>query len=211
MLDAEYGIYSDGQSHIVRTQAYSLPEMLHEHVDLVSPTIYFGRAGRPLADTIANGKNDYLNNGGKTAIPAFPYETKGEIAYNGLCNSTNVTLACMARHYGYEGYGESILHEDEMCPDRDGYTQNQRLPTRIPLVLPDTWKSVRESCFDSLSTQLKRLLHRLEFRRLVTLPEPVCAKCSHRQLHCGIRKWWHQPSRLCVRISSFMCYLYQAD
>lgn len=108
MLDAEYGIYSDGQSHIVRTQAYSLPKMLHEHIDLVSPTIYFGRAGRPLADTIANGKNDYLNNDGKTAIPAFPYETKGEIAYNGLCNSTNVTLACMARHYGYEGYGRSI-------------------------------------------------------------------------------------------------------
>lgn len=107
MLQAEYGIYTDGQSHIVRTEAYSLPEMLHEHIDLVSPTIYFGRAGRPLADTIANGKNDYLNNDGKTAIPAFPYETKGEIAYGGLCNSTNVTLACMARHYGYEGYGEA--------------------------------------------------------------------------------------------------------
>lgn len=164
MLDAEYGIYSDGQSHIVRTQAYSLPEMLHEHIDLVSPTIYFGRAGRPLADTIANGKNDYLNNGGKTAVPAFPYETKGEIAYNGLCNSTNVTLACMAKHYGYEGYGELVLHEGgALCPDRNWSTQNQKLPTRTPLVSPDTWKSVRESRFDSSPTQLKSLYTDLNF------------------------------------------------
>lgn len=111
MLQAEYGIYTDGQSHIVRTQAYSLPEMLHEHIDLVSPTIYFGRAGKPLMDTLANVQGDLANNDGSSTIPPFPYETMGEIAYGGVCNSTNVTLACMARHYGYEGYGEfRFLH-----------------------------------------------------------------------------------------------------
>ena len=101
MLNAEYNVYSDGQSNIIRTQAYSLPSRLHEHVDLVAPTIYFGRAGKALANTIASnqGPLGYGEN-----APAFPYETQGEIAYGGICNSTNVTLECLSVHYGYQNY-----------------------------------------------------------------------------------------------------------
>jgi hypothetical protein len=114
MLQAEYGVYTDGQSKIVRTQAYSLPSRLHEHIDLVSPTIYFGRAGQKLSNTIASNQGPL---GYGEEAPPFPYETKGEIAYNGLCNSTNVTLACLARHYGYENYSKSRHHLQSTYPD----------------------------------------------------------------------------------------------
>lgn len=110
MLQAEYGIYTDGESSILRTQAYSLPSRLHEHVDLVAPTIYFGNTKRA-ANTIANDGGPALGYG--EPIPGdFPYETKGEIAYGGLCNSTNVTLACLARHYGYENYSKLRVYAD---------------------------------------------------------------------------------------------------
>lgn len=44
MLNTKYGVYhheSSGSS-VVRTMAYSLPAELHAHVDVVTPTTYFG-------------------------------------------------------------------------------------------------------------------------------------------------------------------------
>jgi len=100
MLQAEYHVYTDGKAQIVRTTGYSLPARLHEHVDLVSPTIYFGRAGRALASTIMDESASALDS---SDIPSFPYE-EPQLAYGGLCNSTNVTLECLAKDYGYENY-----------------------------------------------------------------------------------------------------------
>ena len=38
MLDAKYSVYE----HVVRTTSYSLPDVLHEHVSVITPTTYFG-------------------------------------------------------------------------------------------------------------------------------------------------------------------------
>lgn len=44
LLDTEYSVYSHAETdeRIVRTERYSLPDHLHEHVDLIAPSIYFG-------------------------------------------------------------------------------------------------------------------------------------------------------------------------
>jgi tripeptidyl-peptidase-1 len=44
LLGTRYSVYRhpDTDSYIVRTVSYSLPSILHEHVDLVTPTTYFG-------------------------------------------------------------------------------------------------------------------------------------------------------------------------
>lgn len=44
LLDTQYGLYRNERTgeHLVRTDRYSLPVGLHNHVDLVAPSIYFG-------------------------------------------------------------------------------------------------------------------------------------------------------------------------
>jgi len=44
MLGTKYNVYFNPStnSYVVRTLAYSLPEELHSHVDVISPTTYFG-------------------------------------------------------------------------------------------------------------------------------------------------------------------------
>ncbi len=44
MLGAKYGLYrhSNSSSYVVRTLSYSLPRELHNHINVVSPTTYFG-------------------------------------------------------------------------------------------------------------------------------------------------------------------------
>ena len=44
MLNATYGVYHHPRStdYVVRTEAYSLPKVLHDHITVVTPTTYFG-------------------------------------------------------------------------------------------------------------------------------------------------------------------------
>lgn len=42
MLDTEFKAYTDGGKTVLRTMVYSVPDELVKHVDLISPTTYFG-------------------------------------------------------------------------------------------------------------------------------------------------------------------------
>jgi len=44
MLGTKYNVYRHATSgqEVVRTLSYSLPEELHQHIDVVAPTTYFG-------------------------------------------------------------------------------------------------------------------------------------------------------------------------
>lgn len=44
MLDTKYNVYSHSPSSdaVVRTLSYSLPSVLHDHIDVITPTTYFG-------------------------------------------------------------------------------------------------------------------------------------------------------------------------
>ena len=44
LLDTEYHVYEDAEGEqVIRTPHYSLPLALHEHIDLIQPTNYFGK------------------------------------------------------------------------------------------------------------------------------------------------------------------------
>ena len=48
MLGAKYNVYHNPTTsdYVVRTLGYSLPRVLHDHIDLVTPTTYFGKLQR---------------------------------------------------------------------------------------------------------------------------------------------------------------------
>ena len=67
LLGTKYNVYYHPVSdiHVVRTLSFSLPRVLHDHVDLVTPTTYFGsiRAMSPthFLDPAADSDNDAPN------------------------------------------------------------------------------------------------------------------------------------------------------
>lgn len=125
MLGANYGVYEDAAgSRILRTEQFSLRKhkhshntcgfrlnyirvaasMLHDHIDVVAPTTYFSVAGQRAVSNMAHEALANVEQSVADTLVPRPTELFGEIAYGGLCNSTNVTLACLAKHYGYENY-----------------------------------------------------------------------------------------------------------
>lgn len=42
MMNAAFKLYTDGQTTKLRTMSYSVPEDLAQHIDIISPTTYFG-------------------------------------------------------------------------------------------------------------------------------------------------------------------------
>ncbi|KAF7983296.1 hypothetical protein HWV62_22961 [Athelia sp. TMB] len=100
MLDTKYHIWSHVESGdaAVRTTEYSLPEHLHEHIDLVQPTTLFARF---------KGMRSTLNIG--STAPAPTVQATGTIsAGNGItvdasCNQT-ITVDCLKQIYNAVGY-----------------------------------------------------------------------------------------------------------
>lgn len=93
---------SEGDS-IVRTTAYSLPEHLHEHIELVQPTTLFS--------TLRGMKtNFHLGQGDPAPAPAKGSTISVPSAHNGQvdtsCNSS-VTLSCLKQLYNAVGYTPS--------------------------------------------------------------------------------------------------------
>lgn len=44
LLDTEFAYYQNGASTKLRTTEYSIPDDLSDHIDLISPTVYFGKS-----------------------------------------------------------------------------------------------------------------------------------------------------------------------
>jgi tripeptidyl-peptidase I len=102
MLDTQYNVYQhneDPSNIVVRTLSYSLPRSLHDHIDVVTPTTYFGtmRAMRSTA---------FL----QPAPPIVP-AAETDLSFDGpsgfsipaSCNTT-ITPDCLMRLYGTYGY-----------------------------------------------------------------------------------------------------------
>jgi tripeptidyl-peptidase I len=103
MLGAHYSVYHNPSTSdtIVRTLGYSLPRVLHGHVDLVTPTTYFGSL-QPMKVTSfldpdippllsdALPLSDILNNGVPPAVPSS-------------CNRT-ITPSCLMLLYNTTCY-----------------------------------------------------------------------------------------------------------
>ncbi|CCL99285.1 uncharacterized protein FIBRA_01301 [Fibroporia radiculosa] len=105
MLETEYHVWTHEASResIIRTTSYSLPEHLHDHIDLVQPTTLFSRF-RKMETTYR-----FIQE-----VPAAQDTTPGYIpvpsAYNGevdaSCNGT-ITPTCLKQLYNAVGYEPS--------------------------------------------------------------------------------------------------------
>ncbi|KAG2062861.1 subtilisin-like protein, partial [Suillus decipiens] len=101
MLDTTYYVYKHTETgeSIIRTTSYSLPDILHDHVDLIQPTTMFTRF-KAFKSTLHRNKEV------QPAVSCSPGETiagPAGNAVNASCNST-ITLSCLRQLYNAENY-----------------------------------------------------------------------------------------------------------
>ncbi|KAG1782846.1 peptidase S8/S53 domain-containing protein [Suillus placidus] len=101
MLDTTYHVYKHAETgeSIVRTTSYSLPDILHHHIDLIQPTTMFARF-KAFKSTM------HWTNQAQPAVSIPPGATITGPAGNPVdasCNST-ITLSCLRQLYNAENY-----------------------------------------------------------------------------------------------------------
>ena len=96
MLGTKYNVYRHATSgqEVVRTLSYSLPEELHEYIDVISPTTYFGTLRSMTVTSFVESK---LN----TIVENINPVPEGTLAPN--CNTT-ITPACLRALYKTSSY-----------------------------------------------------------------------------------------------------------
>jgi tripeptidyl-peptidase-1 len=111
MLDTTYHVYKHVKSgeSIVRTTSYSLPEILHEHVDLIQPTTMFARF-KAFKSTL---------HWGNQVQPSVLSTSSGTITgpagnqVNASCNST-ITISCLRQLYNAVSYNTSATNGNQL-------------------------------------------------------------------------------------------------
>ncbi|KAG6886113.1 hypothetical protein C0993_002632 [Termitomyces sp. T159_Od127] len=96
MLDTKYNVYHHPASNerVVRALSYSLPRELHSHVDVVTPTTYFGTM-RSMRST------SFLQPLGKEE--ALPADFDSNAAVPASCNNA-ITISCLRGLYNTADY-----------------------------------------------------------------------------------------------------------
>ena len=99
-------IHDTSGDAVVRTTAYSLPEHLHDHIELVQPTTMFSRT-RALKTTLHFDDKAPLDVSELDASSPpinVPYASNGYV--DASCNQT-ITLLCLLQLYNAEGFTAS--------------------------------------------------------------------------------------------------------
>ncbi|KAG2361728.1 peptidase S8/S53 domain-containing protein [Suillus spraguei] len=111
MLDTTYYVYTHTETgeSIVRTTSYSLPDILHNHVDLIQPTIMFSRF-KTFTSTV------YKYNQTQAAVSHRSGETIQGPAGNPVDASCNdvITLSCLRQLYNAEGYKPNAENNNKL-------------------------------------------------------------------------------------------------
>ncbi|KAJ7881181.1 peptidase S8/S53 domain-containing protein [Mycena leptocephala] len=99
MLDTKYGVYyhAASGSSVVRTMEYSLPAELHSHIDVVTPTTYFGTFHSMRSTSFVQPQTTPLANSDSFAAEISP------LAVPASCGTT-VTPACLRAMYNTTAY-----------------------------------------------------------------------------------------------------------
>ncbi|KAH7905839.1 peptidase S8/S53 domain-containing protein [Hygrophoropsis aurantiaca] len=110
MLDTNYHVYHHEETgdSIVRTTSYSLPEILHDHIDLIQPTTMFARF-KAFESTLHWA-------GVASATPSTASGTITGPAGNQVdasCNAT-ITLTCLWQLYNSVGYNTSATNGNKL-------------------------------------------------------------------------------------------------
>ncbi|KAG6888473.1 hypothetical protein C0995_008046 [Termitomyces sp. Mi166 len=111
MLDTKYNVYHHPASNekVVRALSYSLPRELHSHVDVITPTTYFGTMRSMRATSFIQPlekeetpQNDFDSN---AAVPSSCNSAVTISCLRGLYNTTNyVPTATSVNKLGVAGY-----------------------------------------------------------------------------------------------------------
>ncbi|KAJ7249548.1 peptidase S8/S53 domain-containing protein [Mycena haematopus] len=140
MLNTKYGVYyhpASGSS-VVRTMGYSLPTELHSHIDVITPTTYFGTLHsmrstsfiQPQAASLVDTADSFASEISPLAVPASCGSTVTPACVRAMYNTTNyVPAATTTNKLGVAGYlGEFANDKDlqtffkDLRPDAVGGT-----------------------------------------------------------------------------------------
>ncbi|THZ05120.1 subtilisin-like protein [Aureobasidium pullulans] len=96
--------YTDG-STLMRTSEWSLPESLHENIDLIQPTTSFFRTVKPsIRQNLHHGPMRW-HQGAEVLEPGWNYGSNGSACnITDLCNRRVTTLHCLRCLYGTANY-----------------------------------------------------------------------------------------------------------
>ncbi|KAF5392372.1 hypothetical protein D9757_001529 [Collybiopsis confluens] len=125
LLNTTYAWYfhvSDPDNKVVRTLAYSLPRHLHDHIDLVSPTTYFGN----LRSMYRKRKELYRPRASALISPAPVPKSCADVitpaCLQSLYNTKNFSSSITPRHaVGVTGYLEEYASEADLVSFRQKY------------------------------------------------------------------------------------------
>ena len=124
----------------MRTPQYSLPNNLHQHVDLVAPTNSF--------ITVRKAKSSFTPRSiGKVSVPSTPMKSKirsipvdkvtsqiasvGAVNVSGVCNATHVTPTCLRTVYGTIDYTPQVPGKNKVALTDYLGESNNRTDTRL--------------------------------------------------------------------------------
>ncbi|KAF8076736.1 subtilisin-like protein [Lyophyllum atratum] len=107
MLNTTYHVWKNGANgdRIVRTTSYSLPENLHQHIELVQPTTMFGQF-KELKSTIVWADDDAAPAQSKNVAPIHNPSTG--VPVDASCNKT-ITIKCLQQLYNAVGFTPTQL------------------------------------------------------------------------------------------------------
>ncbi|GBE79871.1 Tripeptidyl-peptidase sed3 [Sparassis crispa] len=113
MLDTKYHVWVHDESGdaVVRTTSYSLPEDLHEHVELVQPTTMFSRFNSLKTTYILDQDLPAATNPDEPTI-SVPTAYNGSV--DASCNGT-ITVTCLKQLYNAVGYTPSASNGNHIA------------------------------------------------------------------------------------------------
>jgi tripeptidyl-peptidase-1 len=142
LLATQYYIFHDGDVSIVRTNEWSLPAHLHDHVDCIQPTTsYFGASAK--AQRRNNGPLDVLSS------PPVSLQSRQEDSHlsklQKACNASDVTPTCLRTLYGFDDYEVQAADKNSMALTNYLRQFNNRSDISLfmsqyrPDILQDAW------------------------------------------------------------------------
>ncbi|KAF7290878.1 Peptidase S53 domain-containing protein [Mycena chlorophos] len=104
MLDTKYHVWKNIKNgeYLVRTTSYSLPEHLHQHIELIQPTTLFG-SFRRLTSTIYSKTPVHASSQDGPSSLARIVDPKTGISVDASCNQT-ITISCLKQIYNAVDY-----------------------------------------------------------------------------------------------------------
>ena len=103
MLQTKYGVFRnkhDGNLAVRTTNgAWHLPDHLHDHIDLISPTNAFFRPNAK------HSSKKMVTFGGKASnLPTYDDIDLSSATVDAVCNDTDVNMLCLRKYYGTHDY-----------------------------------------------------------------------------------------------------------